>query len=102
MNNKKQPDDHDKKNKSTSSHINMIFWVVMIAAVLITILFVCANIFFIIPNHNTETAFTDEVLTATSSIIGLAVAVWTGLNIVNAIEKRDYETLKDRTEVVTL
>lgn len=82
-----------EKNTNKSAAI-VVLWIVAISAVIITCTFVYANLFFIIP-QNSDDKYIKELLSAALAIIGLVVSVWTGLNIVNAIERKDFEKLKD-------
>ena len=40
----------------------------------------------------------NDIITTGLTIIGLAIAVWTGLNISNAVSRREVEELKAKTE----
>ena len=48
-----------------------------------------------IPPHFFEKAAESSLLASGIAIIGIAVAVWAGLNIANAIERKEYESLKE-------
>lgn len=105
----------DKKTNENKSKTAWVLWIVVIASLVIVGIFVCANVFFIIPNMssvlnnlnasiNSEkidvigNTFISEMLSAALTIIGLAVSVWTGLNIVNAIERKEYDVLKENVK----
>lgn len=92
---KKNNKDENIKIKKSSSII--VLWIVAISAVIITAAFVCANIFLIIPQKS-DAVVIEELLSAALAIIGLAVSVWAGLNIVNAIERKDFESIKTEIE----
>lgn len=86
---------------------NHVFWFVVGSSCLIVVLYVVVNLCWIIPkiaemspkvakDNGVSDAFISEILTAALAIIGLAISVWTGLNIVNTIERKDFDELKDK------
>jgi len=97
------------RKKESASKDKIIFprWIcnlIVIIALLeiLFIIFLCIMICFS-PDISSEKAMTiteSSLLANGIAIIGIAVAVWTGLNIVNTLERREFEKLKEQTNIV--
>lgn len=102
----------EKKNKWEKGKnllVNVLMWAAKLACILLflVILILVAKIILpfipriILPSElSTEMSLVEKVLTIGLTIIGLAISVWAGLNIVNSIERKELEELRTRTESV--
>lgn len=80
-----------KSKKKTSAYMALIIIICIVVAVIGIINAVCI---FVSLNKNTASTsdpVESSLLSTGISIIGIAVAVWAGLNIVNALERKDVE-----------
>lgn len=74
----------------------IIFWVMCIICGIIAVSAIFAN-YFSIKSGNCEGTFLANGL----AIIGLAIAVWAGLNIANAVERKELDALSEKSKVLT-
>lgn len=93
------------KEKDRLAAKPIIFWVMCIICVIIGVAAIFANIY-IIANMppkpvNAKQAFEAVILSDCVAIIGLAIAVWAGLNIANAVERKELEELSEKNKRLT-
>lgn len=76
--------------------------VLIVLISLIEVIFVIAMFLLLYFNKISAEIFAGSVegslLSSGIAIIGIAISVWAGLNIVNAIERNEYEKLKEKTD----
>ena len=74
----------------------IIFWVMCIICGIIAVAAIYANYFSIKMGKIQEACLSDGL-----AIIGLAIAVWAGLNIANAVERKELEALSEKSKALT-
>lgn len=100
-----------EKNKSGKRNKWIIFVICIVTSIIVlvnvfSILVVCVPSLFekIIPNLDLSKHFStmtkkdqieSSILSSCVSIIALAVAIWTGINIINAIERKDFRNMQN-------
>ncbi len=90
----------EKKKDNTKSMKRMV-WATIITFFVICIVCIAGIVLISIFQNdisNIEKGVESTLLATGLSIIGLAIAVWTGLNIVNAITKDDLQDIKSKFE----
>lgn len=84
---------------NNQKYSNNIFLIIIVLVILFFI--IKAPLFIYILKSN-KVLFNEiaenDIVTTGLTIIGLAIAVWTGLNISNAVSRREVEELKIKTE----
>lgn len=99
MGKKQTKENQSKKSRFKSFLAGALIWV----SKLLCIALFCvalAPIIRIIFQETKGLSSEGQLLTLGLSIIGLAIAVWAGLNIVNFIERKDLEELRSRTDSI--
>ncbi len=98
---KKQTKEKQGKKKGFKSFLaGALIWVsklLCIALLCVVLAFLVARI---VPQNGYSPSIDEQLLSACVAIIGLAIAVWAGLNIVNSIERKDLEELRSRTDSI--
>lgn len=85
---------------------NKKYWAFMIPVFAIVIITILNAIFLILiwlfPNNlNQESAAESTFIATGIEIIAIALAVWAGLNIVNAIERKEFDSLNENISDLT-
>lgn len=92
----------NKKDEITDgykSELNTIFKSTRIAVIIITaITIVSIIIITFIKSNNSVEKYEADLMASGLAIIGIAISVWAGLNIANAIEKKEVEDIKGLLE----
>ena len=92
----------NKKDETTDgykSELNTIFKSTRIAVIIITtITIVSIIIITFIKSNNSVEKYEADLMASGLAIIGIAISVWAGLNIANAIEKKEVEDIKGLLE----
>ncbi len=99
---KKAPTD-DVKKKTRSDSRTVIIGILIATIIIVLIDAACIAIVCWLSINGSAAGETTQSLEASLlstglSIIGIAVAVWAGLNIVNAIERKDLEELQNKSD----
>lgn len=97
----KQPKEQKRKNKKKIKRQKSIYNVVLIGIFVVfalTFLGTVGGMVWLCINFKdvSEKEVETTMLTSGLTIIGMAISVWTGLNIVNAIEKKDVEQVQQQ------
>lgn len=94
----------DEKQGKRSRFKSFLAGVLIWASKLIFIALLCVILAFLIimisPQNGRSPSIDEQLLGACVAIIGLAIAAWAGLNIVNTIERKDLEELRSRTDSI--
>ncbi len=94
---KEKPNRENKKKRSLGgSLVSIAVFVGMVGLAIHTILAI-KDMYVQSPEHFNAGAEA-ELLASGLAIIGLAIAIWTGLNIANAIQQRDVQDLSDTVQ----
>jgi len=94
----------DKKQGKKSGFKSFLAGALIWVSKLLCIALFCVAMAFlisrIIPKSGYSPSIDEQLLGVCVTIIGLAIAVWAGLNIVNSIERKDLEELRSRTDSI--
>ncbi len=98
----------NKKDNNILKNRNKTFlwWICtpIIVISIVEIIFTGALLWFLytdkISANTFDSSMESSLLTSGIAIIGAAIAVWAGLNIANAIERNEYEKLKEKTDTL--
>ena len=89
-----------KKSRFKSFLAGALIWVSKLLCIALFCVALAFLIGKIVPQNGHSLSIDEQLLSTGLSIIGLAIAVWAGLNIVNSIERKDLEELRSRTDSI--
>ena len=98
MNKNRIGNKQNRKSKFKVFLAGALKWIAMLSCVALLIVALSplmSNIY-----QSNKPSSEDKLLSAGIGIIGLAIAVWGGLNIANSIERKDLEELRSRTDSI--
>lgn len=91
----------NKKSEGKFITVSILLAVIIIVLIDALCIFAACSIFLTNPNlEQTEAVFESSLLSSGLSIIGIAISVWAALNIINALDKKDFEALKEKYELL--
>ena len=101
MSKNNKPDKQSVREKRVKAFPAWASMLIVVISILEVVFIIGLFILFIIndiPPSFFEKAAESSLLASGIAIVGIAIAVWAGLNIANAIERKDYSDFVDKTE----
>lgn len=98
MRKKQTNETQSKKSRFKSFLAGALIWVSKLLCIALFCVALVPLITRILPQSGDMQPIDDQLLSTCVTIIGMAIAVWAGLNIVNSIERKDLEELRSRTD----
>ena len=91
----------NKKAEGKFITVSILFAVIIIVLIDALCIFTACSLLLKNPDlEKTEAVFESSLLSSGLSIIGIAISVWAALNIINALDKKDFEALKEKYELL--
>lgn len=99
MGKKPRDEKQGQKSKFKSFLVGAMIWVSKLICVALSCV-ALAPVISIIYHKSEGPSSEEQLLSVGLSIVGLAIAVWAGLNLLNSIERKDLEELRSRTDSI--
>lgn len=92
---------NNKKSEGKFITVAILLAVIVIVLIDALCIFTACSLFLTNPDlEQTEAVFESSLLSSGLSIIGIAISVWAALNIINALDKKGFEALKEKYELL--
>lgn len=92
---------NNKKSEGKFITVSILLAVIIIVLIDALCIFTACYLCLINPESLvSESVFESSLLSSGLSIIGIAISVWAALNIINALDKKDFEALKEKYELL--